>query len=106
MDEHRDGIAAALELRAPSTAELPPPHERAAFAVPPARLPMRQLPQDAAVALRAVLPAWRAALSAGEYFLEEQMPTPEALKVLVRGGRVWVRVGVSVRVRVRITILG
>ena len=81
IDEYRAVIASALELRPPSAAEAL--HQRASFAVPPARLPLKQLPHDAAAALRAVLPAWRAALSAGELCLEEQMPTPEALKVQV-----------------------
>ena len=79
VDEHREVITAALELRDPVEAEAR--NTRAPFAVPPSQLPLKHLPQDAAVALRAVLPAWRAALSAGELFLDEQMPTPDALKV-------------------------
>ena len=80
MEEHRTVIAAALERRDP--AELEVLNARAPFAVAPSQLPLKHLPPDAAAALRAVLPAWRAALSAGEPFIEEQMPTPEALKVL------------------------
>jgi hypothetical protein len=41
VDEHRATIAATLELYPPSKAL----NERAPFAVPPARLPMKQLPQ-------------------------------------------------------------
>ena len=67
----------ALVLRPPH--RNPPAPEL--FAVRASQLPMPSLPRDAVTALRGVLPAWRAALSADELFLEEQLPTAAALLV-------------------------
>ena len=77
MDEANAVLAAAVDLEAGAGAS-PAPQ---LFALPARSLPVRQLQAEAVAALRGVLPAWQAALSADQALLEEQLPTKQALQV-------------------------